>query len=75
MGRIPGTRYDTRHGVFILFSLETYNLYSIASQLKRLFDPTTFGISLPGQVGTIHCENEQILKVLLELFLDKTFLC
>jgi len=37
-----------RHGVFTLFSLETYNLYSIASQLKRLFDPVTIGISPPG---------------------------
>jgi len=41
-------RYDTRHGALILFSLETYNLYSIASQLKRLFDPMTIGISHPG---------------------------
>jgi len=29
----------------ILCSLETYNLHSIASQLKRLFDPLTIGIS------------------------------
>jgi len=41
-------RYDTRHGVLTLFSLETYNLYSIASQLKCLFDPVTIGISLAG---------------------------
>jgi len=40
-------RYDTRHGVLILFSLETYNLYSIASQRKHLFDPKTIGISPP----------------------------
>jgi len=33
----------------ILFLLETYNLYSIASQLKRVIDPVTSGISLPGQ--------------------------
>jgi len=44
-GGASGERYDTRHGVLILFSLETYNLYSIASQVKRLFDPTTIGIS------------------------------
>jgi len=40
-----GMRYDTCHGVLTLFSLETYNLYYIASQLKRLFDPVTFSIS------------------------------
>jgi len=38
----------TRHMVLILFWLETYNLYSIASQVKRLFDPVTIGISPPG---------------------------
>jgi len=48
-----GTRYDTRHGVLILFSLETNNLHSIASQLKRLFDPTTIGILRPGLVRNI----------------------
>jgi len=48
-----GVRYDPRHGVLILFSLETYNLYSIDIyiyiyiQLKRPFDPMTFGISPP----------------------------
>jgi len=42
-----------RHGLLIPFSLETYNLYSIAIQLKRLFDPTTFGISPPASVYTI----------------------
>jgi len=41
--------WHTRHGVLTLFSLETYNLYSIASQLKRLFDPVTIGISHTGQ--------------------------
>jgi len=56
-------RYDTRHGVLILFSLETYNLYSIASQLKRLFDPTTFGISPTGKChgcGTFHSVNVEL---------------
>jgi len=41
-------RYDTRHGVLTLFSLETYNLNSLASQLKRLFDLVTIGILLTG---------------------------
>jgi len=40
------TRYCTRHGLLIL-SLETYNLYSIASQLKRAIDPVTSGILPP----------------------------
>jgi len=44
-------RYCTRHGAFTLLSLETYNLYSIASQLKRLCDPVTSAISGPGRVG------------------------
>jgi len=49
-------RYDTRHGVLILFSHETYNnLYLIASQLKRLFDPMTIGISPPGVRSRPHC--------------------
>jgi len=34
-----------------MFSLETYNLYSIASQLKRLFDPMTIGISRTGDLS------------------------
>jgi len=41
----------TAHGLLIrrlLFSLETYNLYSIASQLKRFIDPVTNGISREG---------------------------
>jgi len=41
-------QYDTRHGVLTLFSLETYNLYSIASQLKRQFDAVMIGISPTG---------------------------
>jgi len=36
-----------------LFSLETYNLYSIASQFKRLFDTATIGISPPGWGGGV----------------------
>jgi len=43
----PAGELHTRHGVLTLFSLETYNLYSITSQLKRLFDPVTISISPP----------------------------
>jgi len=53
-------RYDTRHGVLTLFSLESYNLYSIASQLKRLFDPMTIGISWPG--GAEACVSSYISR-------------
>jgi len=38
------------HGVLLLFSLETSNLYSIASKLKRLFDPMTICISPTGSL-------------------------
>jgi len=53
--KLSGMRYDTCHGVMILFSIETYNLYSIVSQLKRLIDPMTIGISLPVYLSPAGC--------------------
>jgi len=44
---LSGTRYCTCNGLSILFSHEAYNLYSIASQLKRVIDPVTSGILRP----------------------------
>jgi len=41
-------RVYNRHGVFDTNRLRLIIYTDIASQLKRLFDPTTFGISPPG---------------------------